>query len=1055
MTDQLQGKKVLLPRTFSSVIAACLGKVWLLAPSAVLVLSVPCQINPAYAGSSDNTWVGSNSFGGSGLFQTRSARSRPDGHFEAGYSLVDPYKRYYITLQGLPWLEGTFRYTDIRNQLYSPFASFSGQQTFKDRGADITLRLFDEQEFRPAIALTLQDGLGTGQFAGEYLTFSKRYYDFDFSGGIAWGYSASGSTIKNPLASLGERFKTRGSGAGTGGDIKYETYFAGENIAFFGGVAYRTPVKGLVLKFEYDPNDFQNEPSNSKLLATSHFNYGLNYSPFDWMETSLGVERGYELSFRLTMTSDLHTDGMPKFEPPPQALKSRMEVEEDLKNPQAEDEAWPRWMWPGTEGEFNEQKTEEGESVLDAATSGLFEAFKAIGLPISEVDLGEGTSRFVVIGVLPDKEQQDAANIVRIVDHFVPEHSEIITLVGNNSPSSQNSTVSYHRKEIEGEGFIVDFLFDELEAKGLQFVDIEFSHKHVKLRLAQIEDAASPDSRIAELVFNSLPTPVDKLIVELEDGGQTVNRFEFFKEETEREALVDELFEIVETEGLEIQSIDVSQRLAEVWIAGTERNENYKLIRTARRLANVVPMRLDDVIVVAARAGVGVSRIHVRRSAAQGVSGASAGEEWSLVDDNSAPSDSPRPPDWTEEDRLAISSRLFRELSKEGFSTDAVSLDGYRVTIYGNSRKYRYPARNIGHAIRAVSNNIPAEIEEISIVTVSAGFELNRLTIQRQDFEKAVAKTGSIEEVWANANFEKGKGRFSLPDDVIKNDDRYPTMNWLFNPKFRTHIGGPSRFLLYQLYLTAGFDVQFLPGLNMTGRLRRNLYNNFGRIRFGSSSVLPHVRTDIKEYLQESKDFSIDRVQADYFFSPVSDWYGRVSAGIFEEMFGGYSMEVLHRPFKSRLAVGVDINRVWQREYDQRFRFKEYMVNTGHLNLYYNLPWKNISASAHIGQYLAGDRGVTFMGSREFDSGVIFGLWSTFTDVSAEDFGEGSFDKGFYIRIPFDLFLTKSTTQRGTFGFRPITRDGGAKLGMQSALHGIVTSSNVNRLVDHWDKLLD
>jgi hypothetical protein len=995
-----------------------------------------------------DAWIGSNSFGGAGLLQTRTARSRRDGHFEVGYTLVDPYKRYYITLQGLPWLEGTFRYTEIRNQLYSPFSSFSGNQTFKDRGADITIKLLEETKYSPAMALTLQDGLGTGQYAGEYLTFSKGYYDLDFSGGIAWGYGASGGTFDNPLALLSEKFKNRTTGARTGGDVKIDTYFSGQNIAFYGGIAYRTPIDGLVLKLEYDPNDYQNEPSNSTLQINSHFNYALNYKPFDWLETSLGVERGYKLSFRMTMTADLHDSGMPKFDPPPQALKSRAQVQKDLLNPPILEEEWPQWRWPGDKVINDDPKGSGREKSRKGAIERLFQIFESAGLSINEIELGTDTSRFVVDGAVPDEEQHEVTDIVEVVASVVPDNSEVITIAGAGMGGDE---ISLNRREVEGDKQIVDHLFDEFEARELQILDIQFSHKKVEMSLSQIMQGALPDNRTAEIVFNSLPTPVESLVVHMMNSGQQVRSFTFFRENARNEALVDELFEIVETEGLEITFIDVTRRAAEIRVLAVEGKRKPGLVRTARLLATAAPLELDDVTVVAVRGGTEISRVHVRRSE----SGTSSGDEWGLVNAEGKSAAVVKVPVWSEDDRLAISGHLFSELSKVGFSAEAMSMEGHRVAIYGSSRKYRSSARNIGRAIRAVANNVPPEIEEISIITMASGMELNRLTINRRDFERAVNGTGGVEEVWVNASFENGKSDYFLPDNVVKNKNRYPSMNWLFNPKFRTHMGGPSRFLLYQLYLTAGFDAQFLPGLNMTGRLRRNIYNNFGRIRFGSSSVLPHVRTDVKEYLQESKDFSIDRVQADYFFKPVNDWFGRASVGIFEEMFGGYSMEVLHRPFKSRFAVGVDINRVWQREYDQRFKFKEYVVNTGHLNLYYDLPWKNISASAHIGQYLAGDRGITFRGSREFDGGVIFGLWSTFTDVSAEEFGEGSFDKGFYVRIPFDLFLTNSTTQRGTFGFRPITRDGGARLGMQSALYGIVTSNNAKKLIHRWDELLD
>ena len=66
--------------------------------------------------------------------------------------------------------------------------------------------------------------------------------------------------------------------------------------------------------------------------------------------------------------------------------------------------------------------------------------------------------------------------------------------------------------------------------------------------------------------------------------------------------------------------------------------------------------------------------------------------------------------------------------------------------------------------------------------------------------------------------------------------------------------------------------------------------------------------------------------------------------------------------------------------------------------------------------------------ARVFDSGARIGVFATKTDVSSEEFGEGSFDKGFFFSMPFDLFLPKSTRSSIGLNFRPLTRDGGQKV---------------------------
>ena len=78
---------------------------------------------------------------------------------------------------------------------------------------------------------------------------------------------------------------------------------------------------------------------------------------------------------------------------------------------------------------------------------------------------------------------------------------------------------------------------------------------------------------------------------------------------------------------------------------------------------------------------------------------------------------------------------------------------------------------------------------------------------------------------------------------------------------------------------------------------------------------------------------------------------------------------------------------------------------------------------------------------------MIVGAWATKTDVSSEDFGEGSFDKGIYFTFPFDAFFSRSTTSAGTIAWNPTTRDGGARLARQYGLYNMTNARNI----DHFN----
>jgi hypothetical protein len=167
-------------------------------------------------------------------------------------------------------------------------------------------------------------------------------------------------------------------------------------------------------------------------------------------------------------------------------------------------------------------------------------------------------------------------------------------------------------------------------------------------------------------------------------------------------------------------------------------------------------------------------------------------------------------------------------------------------------------------------------------------------------------------------------------------------------------------------------------------------------------------------------------------------------------MYGGVAAEALYRPFRQRWAVGMNANYVKQRGFNEQFNFRNYDVATGNLNFYYDFPWYELKTKVSVGRYLAGDYGTTIDVSREFRSGVVAGGFATFTNVSSAQFGEGSFDKGVYIVIPFDVFFGKSTRREAALVFRPLTRDGGQKVRDGIELYSATSDADAGEAVRDW-----
>lgn len=258
-------------------------------------------------------------------------------------------------------------------------------------------------------------------------------------------------------------------------------------------------------------------------------------------------------------------------------------------------------------------------------------------------------------------------------------------------------------------------------------------------------------------------------------------------------------------------------------------------------------------------------------------------------------------------------------------------------------------------------------------------------------------------------------------------------------PSYAQILGGPDAFVLYQLGVQAKAEYRFSDSTWLSGHTNLRLLDNYSLFRNSGRSELPRVRTHAREYVTTSR-LTLPQFQLTHTGQLSDNQFVSVYGGLLESMFAGVGAEWLYRPPRSPVALGVDLNHVRQRGFEQDFGLRDYSVNTGHLTLYWDTGWHSLQAKLSAGQYLAGDRGVTLDVSRRFDNGVAIGAYATKTNVSAEQFGEGSFDKGIYVNIPFDVILPRSSSDTANFLWSPLTRDGGARLNRAHTLFELTSA---------------
>lgn len=340
--------------------------------------------------------------------------------------------------------------------------------------------------------------------------------------------------------------------------------------------------------------------------------------------------------------------------------------------------------------------------------------------------------------------------------------------------------------------------------------------------------------------------------------------------------------------------------------------------------------------------------------------------------------------------------------------------------VIGNTG-YTLWADAISAIARLADLHLPMTVNTFNIILEEEGYRTHSVRLRRPSLtygrnrqiverEIRVAPAESLTYVQHKTNFVTKKIVFDV------------------NLATRTQLFDPDDPLRYQFYAEVGVELALPSNWALRGSFGYDINNNFDQSRRADSgSVLPRVRSDVVKYLVQG-DTGLDSLYLEKRGNWRSDVYYRAFGGILEDMYSGVGGELLYQPFQSRLAFGLSANWVRKRDFDKSFKHLDYSTSTAFASVYWATPFYNVDMAVHAGRYLAKDVGATLEVRRTFANGWMVGLWATKTDVSAADFGEGSFDKGMFFKIPLDNLI--GGLSRASFGnrMRPIQRDGGQRL---------------------------
>lgn len=394
------------------------------------------------------------------------------------------------------------------------------------------------------------------------------------------------------------------------------------------------------------------------------------------------------------------------------------------------------------------------------------------------------------------------------------------------------------------------------------------------------------------------------------------------------------------------------------------------------------------------------------------------------------------------EDRVETNIRS--ALAQSGLTLHGFSASGRSVRVEVENATYPNMAQVVGRTARALTNSVPTGVDTFTIVPVVKGLAGAAVTLNRDDLEELEYNYDNSWSSFARASFESDTG------PLTPVAGRYPQFDWQLRPYLSPSLFDPDDPVRVDIGLELAAQYQPAPGFELRGAVRKKLLGNRDESTRESTSVLEKVRSDFNIYEREG-DPAITELVGAYYFKPGDDLYGRVTAGYLEPMFGGISTELLWKPVDSQFALGAELNYVKQRDFDQLFGFRDYEVATGHVSGYWDMG-NGFHGQVDVGRYLAGDWGTTVTLDREFKNGWKVGAFATFTDVSFDDFGEGSFDKGLRFEIPIATVTGQPNTDKLSYIMRPVQRDGGARLNVSDRLYETVRELHTPQLNDGWGR---
>ncbi len=260
----------------------------------IAILFFYCLMPARNSFSAGKRFILPSNSGFTGIMGIPNAYTLPNNVLRVGFSMEDPYRKFYLTYGLLPNLEITALQTEIMGVDGLPGVPLNEYGYYKDKLFDFKYQFLDESKWLPAFAIGINDPIGNRLYASQYLVASKEIYPFDFT--VGFGNGRYGTTPLPP------------DDKGFGAEIFTHPRSWLKQSMFFWGIQYM-PSKKFGLEIAYDPTEYQNQPQdpadqnffNNDMPVPSKYDFGAVYRPWKWLQIQASYQRGNTVSLNVSM----------------------------------------------------------------------------------------------------------------------------------------------------------------------------------------------------------------------------------------------------------------------------------------------------------------------------------------------------------------------------------------------------------------------------------------------------------------------------------------------------------------------------------------------------------------------------------------------------------------------------------------------------------------------------------------------------------------------------------------------------------------------------------